>query len=389
MSPWTAPPPYPSSFGATPARTGPRWAILDDFYPNLLTGFRVAEYHAYLARFPRLTVQSTLGDFEARHAELAALHPAAAARVEKLSPRGMRRVRFAYLNFLNNAAAYLPILEQRGIPFVMTLYPGGGFGLNEPASDAKLDRVCGSPLLRHVIVTQHATADYLAARHPRVAQSLVFGCVVSPTYFAEDAAPRAWFGAGKDSYDVCFVAEKYMPHGRNKGYPAFVDAARRVAAELPAARFHVVGGFDASDWPLGELAPRMTFHGRLETGALRALLRTIDVVASPNLPYLLHPGNFDGFPTAGCVEAALAGAAMVVSDPLGLNRGRYADGTEIMIAAPDAAPLAAALLALGRDPARLRAIAEAGRARSRALYAPAAQIEPRVAILERAAGIDL
>ena len=34
------------------AQPGDAWAILDDFYPNLLTGFRIAEYNAYLERFP-------------------------------------------------------------------------------------------------------------------------------------------------------------------------------------------------------------------------------------------------------------------------------------------------------------------------------------------------
>ena len=43
-----------------------------------------------------------------------------------------------YVNFLNNAIAYLPWLLEHRVPFVTTLYPGGGFGLHEAASDAKL-----------------------------------------------------------------------------------------------------------------------------------------------------------------------------------------------------------------------------------------------------------
>ena len=37
-------------------RPPPAWWILDDFFPNLLTGFRVAEYNALLDRFPGLRV---------------------------------------------------------------------------------------------------------------------------------------------------------------------------------------------------------------------------------------------------------------------------------------------------------------------------------------------
>jgi lipopolysaccharide transport system ATP-binding protein len=32
------------------------WFILDDFFPNLLTGFRVAEYNAHLQSFPQMQI---------------------------------------------------------------------------------------------------------------------------------------------------------------------------------------------------------------------------------------------------------------------------------------------------------------------------------------------
>ena len=81
----------------------------------------------------------------------------------------------------------------------------------------------------------------------------------------------------------------------------------------------MVGGFGPDEWPLGELGERVRFHGKLSTQELAALFATMDVIASPNQPFMPTPGAFDGFPTASCVEASLAGVALVVSDELELN----------------------------------------------------------------------
>jgi len=367
------------------------WVILDDFFPNLLTGFRIAEYNALLERFPRLSIHSTLPRFDQRLRRYARLYPQLAPRVKQFSRGDLRRPSFAYLNFVNNARDFLRFLEKRKTPFVFTLYPGGGFGIDDAECDSKLARVCASPLLKHVIVTQRLTAEYLHARHPEVPSTLIFGCVVNPLYFPEAIPPRSWFGDGKSSFDVCYVAEKYMPQGRSKGYPVFIDAGRRLAAALPETRLHVVGGFAPEDWPLEELAERVTFHGRFTTQKLREFYSGMDVIVSPNIPFVLHGGHFDGFPTAACAEASLCGVAMVVSDVLGLNT-EYQSGHELIIAAPEVDAFTEALLVLARDPERLRSDALAGQQKSHTLYAPSRQILPRVAVIERearACGVSL
>jgi lipopolysaccharide transport system ATP-binding protein len=360
------------------------WVILDDFFPNLLTGFRIAEYNAYLERFPLLTIYSTLPDFGRQMRAYSALYPELAPRVRRFSNMDVPRPSFAYLNFLNNAVHFLPFLERRKTPFVFTLYPGGGFGIEDKVSDDKLARICGSPFLKHIIVTQKRTAEYLQARHPAVPWTFVYGCVINPLYFAHTIEPRVWSGPGKPTFDVCFVADKYMPHGRNKGYPAFIDAGRRVVATMPETRLHVVGGFAPDDWPLDWLARKVIFHGRLTTQALREFFARMDVIASPNVPFALHPGNFDGFPTAACAEASLCGVAMVVADVLGLNT-EYRAGDEVVIVAPEAEAFAEAIVTLGRDPDRLRSLAQAGQQKSRTLFASERQLEPRLAVIEREA----
>jgi lipopolysaccharide transport system ATP-binding protein len=377
---------YSNQYRFDQVATSPEgWVILDDFFPNLLTGFRIAEYNALLKKWPRLSIHSKLPKFRWHHRRYSELYPELAHRVKKFSNVEVPAASFAYLNFVNNACDFLDFIEIRKTPFVFTLYPGGGFGVNDPECDSKLDRVCASPYLKHVVVTQKLTEKYLRARHPEVPSTLIFGCVVNPLYFREPDTPRAWFGHGKATFDICFVAEKYMAHGRSKGYPVFIDAGRRVAASIPEARLHVVGSYGPDDWPIGELADKVNFHGTFVTQELRAFYAGMDVIVSPNIPFVLHGGHFDGFPTGACAEAALCGVAIVASDVLRLNAGYYEEGREIVVVPPVAEEFAEALLMLARDPGQLRSLALAGQQKSRTLYAPEQQISSRLAVIEREA----
>lgn len=363
--------------------------VLDDFFPNLLTGFRIAEFNAYLRAYRNVRVLSALRDFETEHARYAELYPEMASRVERYTRKALGRPQLVYLMFLNNAALFLPMLERRDIPFVLTLYPGGGFGLNEPPSDKKLRRVLASKQLRGLIVTQQVTGDYVrsfAQRHgltlPRIRH--IPGVVANPLYFSPDLpAHQPYFGEGKADFDVCFVAEKYMPLGQNKGYPEFVEAALMLREE-PALRFHVVGSFGPDDIDVSALDDRITFHGRVETSRLPRFFAGMDLVVSPNKPYLLHPGNFDGFPTGGCVEAALCGVAVMASDSLGQNIG-YPNGEAMLIIEPSAPAVAEGIRMLLASPEQVGQIARRGCELTRQWYAPSVQIEGRRDVISEVA----
>jgi lipopolysaccharide transport system ATP-binding protein len=361
-------------------------AVLDDYFPNLLTAFRVAEYNAFLGAYPRLTVLSKARDFAAHHASYADLYPSFAPRVQPFSRAALKAVGAAYMNFLNNAFRLLPDLERRRIPFLLTLYPGGGLGLREHASDKKLEVVLASPLLHGLTVTLPLTRDYVAEfartrRLPLPPMQLIRGVVVHPAYFEDGASTHdPYFGEGKRHMDVCFVAEKYMPRGENKGYPEFIALAAKLRGET-ALRFHVVGGFSADDVDVSLLGDRLTFHGRLETSRLLEFFRSMDLIVSPNKPFVLHPGNFDGFPTGACVEASLSGVAVMASDPLEQNPG-YAHGEAMLIAPPTVDAMHEQVRFLLEDHGRTGSIARRGQALTRRWYHPSAQIAPRMKQLE-------
>ena len=246
-------------------------------------------------------------------------------------------------------------------------------------------QTCALPICFALVVTTPVIAEYLDAFAQREALELppvteIAGVVVNPVYFGD--ARRVHFGAGKENADVCFVAEKYMERGLNKGYPEFIAAAQAVAATDQTVKFHVVGSFTEHDVPLGPLAGRLRFYGTLPTGELREFLLGMDAIVAPSRPFTLHAGNFDGFPTGACVEAAACGVAVLAADPLRQNR-LFEDGREIVLIDNEPQSIADALLALLREPARLRGIALAGQAVVRRHYAPERQIGRRIALIEQ------
>ncbi len=360
-------------------RQRPTLKILDDFFPNLLTGFRVAEYNAIFSAFPRAQVLSAYPHYASCIVEYARVHPEYARRVNIFEPRALDDCGLAYVNFLNNAVLFLDALESKAIPFVITLYPGGGFGLNETESDYKLDRVLKSPLLKAIIVTQRVTRDYVIARNRRsIPIHFVPGVVVNPSYFFPSVCRRK---SENNVFHVCFVAEKYMEKGVNKGYPIFIEAAKSLALERENIHFHVVGNFDSSDVMVTDIANRIRFHGRLMTSELKGFFSRMDVIVSPNQPFLLHPGNFDGFPTGCCVEASLCGVTVVATDELKQNPG-YRDGEDMLIVPPKSSVIADTLRNLVDHPDHCFSLGVRGQAMSRMFYAPSRQIGPRLNILK-------
>jgi len=63
---------------------------MDDFFPNVDSGFRIAEYNLFLQRYANLTVNSTNAQFAGVHAEHAQRYPAFANPVRPFDPAALR-----------------------------------------------------------------------------------------------------------------------------------------------------------------------------------------------------------------------------------------------------------------------------------------------------------
>ena len=149
-----------------------------------------------------------------------------------------------------------------------------------------------------------------------------------------------------------------------KRHETFLRALPLVAAHVPRARFVIFGGSSGTpelrvyEQSLQGLARGLGIDQLLEFRELRSdrfdTLRHVDLFA--------FPGVNEG--ASNAILEAMALGAPVVAARSGGNPELIEDGVSgILVPAEDPAALAAALLGLLQDPARLRTLGRAGRAR--------------------------
>jgi hypothetical protein len=341
--------------------------IVDDIVPSDFSPFRTIEYEHYLKFF-----NSALLSLEGWHTwignvsfedllERLPIDPEVKPRIVRFRTHANIIARLAYVTFLGNAIRLVPFFESRGIPFILQLYPGGGFEIDRPETDEKLRRVLLSGLCRKVIVTQRITERYIVDKigfDPAKIEHIFGGVFESRVPFSFDRE-KAFYPKDKDTIDLCFVAHKYGGNITSKGYDQFVAIAVELAGAFEHLRFHVVGDYLPENVSLGEFTSRFTFYGRRSSAFLADFYKSMDAIISINRPFDLTPGSFDGFPTGACIEAGFHGVLNCINDPLDLNPC-FTDGGDIILLNLDYVRSAARLRDLIGHPAELYRIAEQG-----------------------------
>ena len=365
--------------------------IVDDFYPGILSAFRIAEYNHYLEHLPSAEVHSTRSSnfffrskesFQEKMHEHSKYYPHLKGRIKKFNKRVKPNCKLLYTVFINNIYSVIDYVDKHRVPFVFTLYPGGGFHLNEPEADMKLARVFASPYFKKVFITQKITGEYLLEKGYCQAEDIVFiyGCVLPSLQLSGLLSNKRRFKVDKDSFDICFVAAKYTPRGVDKGFDVFIKVAKLLCERYGKINFHVVGSFDSSDIDVSSISDRITFYGLRPTDFFPGFYSGMDAILSPNVPFVLAPGAFDGFPTGSCMEAGLCGVAVFCSDPLQQNIA-FEDRQEIVIIPRAAEEIAAIVERYHQVPEELYRLAENGqRAFSKALDLNV-QMEVRMKVL--------
>lgn len=366
--------------------------ILDDCFPHPLSSFRFAEFTGLLDAFSNASVHTSgavmaaLG-IEGGPSALIEAHideiPEHRDRIHVLHAGTSLAGQAAYCVFYHNLRASLAAINRDRTPFAFTLYPGGAFYLDDPATDEGLKRIFDSPNFRTVIVTQALTRDYLLDRRLCDKESIkyIYGGVMPPPALAKLPA-KLLYGTHKKTVDVCFTAWRYMPMGIDKGYDTFIQAAKILAQRFDYVRFHIVGPWDEREIDVSDLAGRIRFHAPMSSTDLRVFFRRIDLIISPNRPFLLMPGKFDAFPLGCCVEAGLSGVAVCATDEMKQN-GPFTHGQDILISGVRAEAVAEMAGSAISDYDRLTKLADNGLAKFSEVFGWAAQIEPRLEILSR------
>ncbi|UXN58947.1 hypothetical protein [Phyllobacterium zundukense] len=312
--------------------------IIDDIYPSNFSPFRTIEYNHYMWFFDAAVLSmegsqlwienSKIGE----HIEKLDLDSKYKSRISSFRDGHKIGGKIAYITFLGNAYKLLPYLTARGLPFILQLYPGGGFAIDQPETDEKLKAVLLSPLCKKVITTQTITKDYIVDKIGCSPEKIefIFGGVFDSRIDFDYYRDKVVYGKHKETIDLCFVAHKYGDDLVSKGYDYFLEVAQTLEQKFSNLRFHVVGDYSPGDIPLENIAKKTTYYGRQPSSFFADFYPKMDAIVSFNRPFVLMPGAFDGFPTGACLEAGFRGVANIINDPLNLNIA-FKDGEDLLI----------------------------------------------------------
>lgn len=367
--------------------------IYDDIFPHPISGFRYEEFKVLLQQFKKAKIfleplsyplvntkielhQNHVEEFNVNYSELKNKLIVNKKHININS-------KLFYCVFLNNIYPNLYWLEKYKIPFVFTLYPGGGFEIENEVSDQKLKKVLSSPQFRKVIVTQLFTKNYLLKNSFCSSNQIeyIFGGVVPQNSFQIEGVLKVLY-PNKETFDIIFCAAKYMPKGLDKGYDVFIELAKSLIKRYSFVRFHVVGGFDKDEIDVTLLGDAITFYGYKKFDDLKGIYNKMDVIISPNKPFLLGKGAFDGFPLGTVVEAVFNGVVALITDELKQNT-IFEEGKEIIIVESNKKFIEQQIISLIENPENLKSLSENGKNKFFEVYSNDFQMKPRIKLLKK------
>lgn len=368
--------------------------IFDTIFPHPVSGFRLEEFTVLLSKFKNSKILLVPDSYPVVKSskELHQQHSK-----EFLNDNGQLKYKLKlikgfvnintkifYCVFINHIYNFIDIIEKHEIPFVFTLYPGGGFAMNNEVCDEKLKKVLSSKMFKKVIVTQKITKDYLLQNNFCAEEKIefIFGGVVPQNSLKKNVTEKKQFPQDKNTLDICFCAAKYMPKGLDKGYDVFIEVAHSLVEKFDFINFHIVGGFDENDIDVKKIRNKVTFYGYQNFEELDKIFYNIDILISPNKPFVLGNGTFDGFPLGTAVEAALNGVMIILSDELQQN-STFVDDEEIIITKPDSKIIEMRISNLISNPQNIYRIGENGKLKFQEIYSNSIQMIPRINLLKK------
>jgi glycosyltransferase involved in cell wall biosynthesis len=294
-------------------------------------------------------------------------YPDIAKKISRLMPFKGYNVKLAYSIFLVLTYSLLEFYETNKINFIFTLYPGGGFGIDNPDSDRMLEKIFASKYFRKVITTQKITRDYLIEKNLCPEDKIIHLFGGYAQFDINEVPPKTFYLKDKKTFDICFVALKYSPHGEDKGYDIFIDVAKYLVPLYPDMHFHVIGEFDENVIDISEIKNNVKFYGLQKPDFLKDFYSKMDIRLSPTRPFMLYKGNFDGFPLG--LEALIAGVASFETDELNNNENYY-DETELVITKPDSKQIIDKIIYYYKNLDKLYKLSKKGQIKSSKIFNP-------------------
>lgn len=370
--------------------------IYDDFFPNPVSGFRLDEFsyllNHILSSKALIDSKNTYALFgysnQNRVDHLKKFYNQNTKDIDKTSVAEVVKFnnincRLVYTVFYINISRVFKFLDFYQIPFVFTLYPGGGFIINNNDVDKNLAKILSSDLCKGVIVNQRVTKNYLIDKGLCNEDKIkfIYGLPVSKDKLGFDFKIKKYYSGAKKRLDICFVGAKYSEMGMDKGYDLFIGSAKLLQEKYDFVFFHVIGGFNEFDISVSELKGKIKFYGHINSAELQNHLVDFDIILAPNRANVLSPGAFDGFPVGCCIEASLVGCCIITTDPFNENQF-YDKVEEIGIVLPELESVYNKVEELIASPQRISLIGLAGMRKTQHLYSEDTQLKDRVTYLK-------
>lgn len=365
--------------------------IYDTIYPNPISGFRLEEFTAYLEYYDNsclyvnptdyIVINQNIDKHEIDLNEFKSKNKTIDYKIQTIKKLSFPKSKLFYCVFLNNIYKCLPHIHKNKINFLFTLYPGGGFDIKNEDSKRKIKEVISSEFFKGVIVTQNFTKQFLIEEMKCQPEKIffIFGGIV-PQYSISSNRERK-IESKSETINICFAAAKYMKGGQDKGFDIFIDTALELIRKNYNVHFHVIGGFNESDVDLKNTEDKFTFHGYKDYSSLKNIFLEQDIILSPNRPFVLNEGAFDGFPLGTVVEAALNGVVPIVTDEL--NQNSVFNKEEIIIAKPTTESFVNEVEILINDLNKLHLLSKKTQQKFREVYLNNHQLTQRINIINR------
>ncbi len=371
--------------------------IYDNIYPHPVSGFRYEEFTVLLSKFLKSKIimwptsyhiiNTPITEHKKHVKSLIEANLSLAKKLELKNGFVNINTKLFYCVFIDNIYENLNWLEKYKIPFIFTLYPGGGFQVDNEIIDKKLKMVFNSTMFKKVVVTQLYTMDYLLKKDfcKQEAIEYIFGGVAPQNSIQKELKDKKSYLLNKPTFDICFCAAKYTPRGEDKGYDVFIDFAHQIVAKYNFIRFHIIGGFNENDIDITLIKDNIQFYGYQKFEKLSTIYKNMDVLVSPNKPFVLGKGSFDGFPLGTVVEAALNGVVTLITDGLKQNRV-FTTNEDLIIIESKSSSIEKEIIALIKQPEKLYLISKKGREKFKEVYSNDVQMKPRIELLLKEIG---
>jgi hypothetical protein len=174
-----------------------------------------------------------------------------------------------------------------------------------------------------------------------------------------------------------------MPLGLDKGYHIFISVCKKLAKAAKDIMFHVVGGYDRNEIDIGSIDNRIIFYGSKDHSFFPEFYSTMDIIISPNAPFILIPGkNYDGFPTGCCIDAGLHNVVVFCTDMLHQN-AHFEHKKNIFIISLNASDIADNVMEYYHDTEKLYMMSAGVQTKFREVFNFEKQMGERASVLDQ------